>query len=102
MAFYIVKHQDEYSISSFTVKDLLSLKAALNIADNCIPNESMQHLSRTLDAFINANYNEEPDSHSCSANADSYGYCQVCGAIVHGSLADYEEHGYDPPETVRY
>ena len=42
---------------------------------------------------------EDPDAHSCRAEADSSGYCQVCGAIVHGSLADYEEHGYDPPGT---
>ena len=41
----------------------------------------------------------EPDAHSCSANADALGYCQVCGAIVHGSVADYEVHGYDPPGT---
>lgn len=41
----------------------------------------------------------EPDTHSCRAEADEYGYCQVCGSIVHGSLADYEEHGYDPPEA---
>lgn len=40
-AFYIVKHQDEYSISSFTIEDLLSLRAALNVADSFIPNESM-------------------------------------------------------------
>lgn len=42
---------------------------------------------------------EDPDTHSCRAEADSSGYCQVCGAIVHGSPADYEEHGYDPPGT---
>ena len=41
----------------------------------------------------------EPDAHRCSANMDAYGYCQICGAIVHGSCADYEEHGYDPPGT---
>ena len=42
---------------------------------------------------------EDFDAHSCRAEADAYGYCQVCGAIVHGSAADYEEHGYDPPGT---
>ena len=42
---------------------------------------------------------EDPDIHSCRAEADLSGYCQVCGAIVHGSFADYEEHGYDPPGT---
>lgn len=36
------------------------------------------------------------DSHSCSANSDEWGYCSVCGAVVHGSVADYELHGYDP------
>lgn len=41
----------------------------------------------------------EPDAHSCREYADSDGYCQVCGAIVHGSTADYEVHGYDPPGT---
>ena len=43
----------------------------------------------------------EEDVHSCRAEADAYGFCQVCGAIVHGSLADYELHGYDPPEIDR-
>ena len=38
----------------------------------------------------------DPDSHSCRANSDGYGYCSVCGSIIHGSLADYEIHGYDP------
>ena len=42
---------------------------------------------------------QEPDAHSCSAEADEFGCCTVCGAIVHGSLADYELHGYDPPDT---
>ena len=79
----------------------LAIEKLKNEAENCIPNESMQHLSRTLDAFINANYNEEPDAHSCRANSDSYGYCQICGSIIHGSAADYEEHGYDPSESVR-
>ena len=42
---------------------------------------------------------EEYDAHSCSAEADEFGFCTVCGAIVHGSQADYELHGYDPPDT---
>ena len=46
-----------------------------------------------------ANDGEDIDSHSCRANASTYGVCEVCGAIVHGSLADYELHGYDPPDT---
>ena len=41
----------------------------------------------------------EPDAHSCREYADADGYCQVCGAVVHGSPADYEIHGYDPPGT---
>ena len=42
---------------------------------------------------------EEADVHSCSANSDGYGFCTVCGAIIHGSQADYELYGYDPPDT---
>lgn len=38
----------------------------------------------------------ESDAHSCRANADPYGVCQVCGAIVPGTAADYDIHGYDP------
>ena len=55
----------------------------------------------TLEIYCIGSYENdvEPDAHSCSANADAYGYCQICGAIVHGSCADYEEHGYDPPGT---
>ena len=45
---------------------------------------------------------QEPDSHNCRANDNGSGYCSVCGAIISGTLADYEEHGYDPPESVRY
>ena len=44
-------------------------------------------------------FNEDPDSHSCSAEADSHGYCQVCGSTVYGSAAYYEETGSDPPGT---
>lgn len=42
----------------------------------------------------------ELDVHSCRAEADEYGICKVCGAIVHGTTADYELHGYDPPEPT--
>jgi len=45
---------------------------------------------------------EDPDAHSCRAEADSYGYCTWCGALVCGSAAYYDETGSDPPETVRY
>ena len=38
----------------------------------------------------------DPDAHSCRAEANDYGICQWCGAIVSGTLADYELHGYDP------
>lgn len=39
---------------------------------------------------------EEYDAHSCRAEANEYGICQWCGAIVSGTTADYELHGYDP------
>ena len=42
---------------------------------------------------------EEYDAHNCRAEADDFGFCTVCGAIVHGTSADYELHGYDPPDT---
>ena len=41
----------------------------------------------------------EPDAHSCRAEMNDYGICSVCGAIVCGSLADYDLRGYDPPGT---
>lgn len=44
-------------------------------------------------------FNEDPDAHSCAAEADAYGICTWCGAIVHGTSADYELHGYDPTGT---
>ena len=37
---------------------------------------------------------EEADAHSCSAHADADGVCQWCGAVIHGSNADHELHGY--------
>ena len=42
---------------------------------------------------------EDYDSHNCRTEADEYGICSVCGAIVHGSLADYDLLGYDDPGT---
>ena len=39
---------------------------------------------------------EEPDVHCCRLEASDYGICQVCGAIVPGTSADYDLHGYDP------
>lgn len=44
---------------------------------------------------------QDPDAHSCRTEASDYGICSVCGAIVSGTLADYELHGYDPPEPPR-
>ena len=43
----------------------------------------------------------DPDAHSCRAEANDYGICTWCGAIVSGTSADYELHGYDPPEIDR-
>ena len=45
---------------------------------------------------FNAHEDEEPDSHSCRANADASGFCSVCGAIVRGSIADYAFCGFYP------
>lgn len=36
---------------------------------------------------------DEPDAHSCRANADLYGYCQICGAVIYGSSAYSELYG---------
>ena len=41
------------------------------------------------------------DAHSCRSEANAYGICQFCGAIVSGTSADYELRGYDPPESYR-
>lgn len=45
---------------------------------------------------------DDYDAHSCSANADADGYCQVCGAIVPGSYAYYETYGGEYPEKPDY
>lgn len=42
----------------------------------------------------------EPDAHSCRAEADDYGYCTWCGALVYGTSAYYEETASDPPEST--
>ena len=43
------------------------------------------------------------DGHSCSANADYSGVCQVCGALVYMSPAYCDAYGCDPPERhTRY
>lgn len=55
--------------------------------------------ARSLFRDLNNAEAEYYDGHSCSANADSYGFCQVCGAVVSGTMADYDIHGYDPPES---
>ena len=41
---------------------------------------------------------EYDDIHSCRENASAYGICEVCGRILPGTAADYDLHGYDPPE----
>lgn len=41
----------------------------------------------------------DPDAHSCREHMNADGICTWCGAIVHGTSADYSLHGYDPPDT---
>ena len=48
-----------------------------------------------LDAVVDDAY-FEPDAHSCRAEADMYGYCTVCGAVIYGSSAYLEMTGSDP------
>ena len=36
---------------------------------------------------------EDADAHSCNMNADWYGYCQICGAVIYGSPAYSELYG---------
>ena len=38
---------------------------------------------------------DDIDAHSCSMCADSYGYCEVCGAVVPGTLAYSDLYGGD-------
>lgn len=42
---------------------------------------------------------EEEDAHDCREHDNGYGICSWCGAIIPGTLADYDLHGYDPPES---
>lgn len=35
----------------------------------------------------------EPDAHSCSMHRDLYGYCEICGAAVPGSMAYFDLYG---------
>lgn len=42
------------------------------------------------------------DAHSCRAEADAYGVCQWCGALVYGSPAYCEAHGCDPVSPEDY
>ena len=42
---------------------------------------------------------ENPDTHSCREHMNADGICTWCGAIVHGTSADYSLHSYDPPDT---
>ena len=41
------------------------------------------------------------DAHNCRAEANEYGICQWCGAIVSGTMAACELYGVDP-EPVHY
>jgi len=38
---------------------------------------------------------ELADSHSCYANADAYGCCQVCGAVIYGSYGYRQLYGWE-------
>lgn len=52
----------------------------------CVINQFLEKYDEVSD--------EEVDAHSCSAHADADGVCQWCGAVIHGSIADHELHGY--------
>ena len=54
-----------------------------------------KEIVKSVDEIAHDN-NFDPDAHSCRAEANEYGICQCCGAIVSGTIADYELHGYDP------
>lgn len=36
---------------------------------------------------------EDMDAHSCSANADAYGICEICGAVIPGTPAYRDIYG---------
>jgi len=45
-------------------------------------------------------YCKETDTTYCVCEDFEFGYCINCGAVLRGSVTDYEIHGYDPPESV--
>lgn len=65
-----------------------------------IANELQQEIAKQPASNFITNFDlEDPDAHSCRAEADEWGHCRFCGAIVYGSAAYYEECGADPPGT---
>lgn len=53
-----------------------------------------KNLNRDEYLMVNTWDGEYADSHNCRAEADAYGICSVCGAIIPGSCADHDLHGY--------
>ena len=60
------------------------------------PCDWRNHLSDEEKRYVNDLDSEAADAHNCRENASPNGICMVCGAILKGSSADYEQHGYDP------
>lgn len=59
--------------------------------------------AKLLYSNVNSEEAEYYDAHSCSAEADASGVCQVCGALVYMSPAYCDAYGCDPPERhTRY
>lgn len=60
--------------------------------------EWRKHLTQADRRFIDYLDGEYADAHCCNEEISDYGICTACGAIIRGSNADYELHGYDPDE----
>ena len=78
------------------VIDALSYYAFVSVKDSI--RDAAQKLHDDLFEMKRMIELENLDSHNCREDMNEYGYCTTCGAIVKGTLADYSEHGYDPPE----
>ena len=65
----------------------------ITIVGNIYENKVCEFHNEVIDNDEEECY-DDYDAHSCSACADYYGICQVCGAVIHGSQADHDIHGY--------
>lgn len=104
MKFYklteITQQEYESSTGDFNYENACQSYISKNDAIYVSVNEETEDsISFDLEVLENINQEQEEyfepdaDAHNCSMNRDAYGFCQICGAAVPGSMAYFDLYG---------